>query len=164
MHRLRSIVTCPVLPFRSRRGRVHGPTAVPGRFGRRGNTESAATHRAMERLDIGELARRDYFRLSGGQTPACVDRPCTFEEGAADRVDEPSASLDFSNRARLIPIIAALVHATEGTEISVVLSTHDPDHTLALSADILLLHWGTDLWSRHARDVPTAPALAPSTE
>ena len=53
-------------------------------------------------------------------------------------MDEPTASLDFGNQALVLREIAGL--AADG--LTVILSTHDPDHAFAVGTDVALLHEG----------------------
>lgn len=55
-------------------------------------------------------------------------------------MDEPTASLDFGNEARVLGRIADL--ARVGSH-AVVLSTHDPDQAFALDAKVILMHEGS---------------------
>ena len=54
-------------------------------------------------------------------------------------MDEPTASLDFGNQARVLARIGAL--AKQG--IAVVLSTHDPGHAFVCATRVALMQRGT---------------------
>lgn len=53
-------------------------------------------------------------------------------------LDEPAASLDFGNQARVLAILAEL--AAEG--LAVVMTTHHPDHAHQIGTGILALREG----------------------
>jgi iron complex transport system ATP-binding protein len=53
-------------------------------------------------------------------------------------LDEPTASLDFGNQARVLERVLGL--ASRG--MGILLSTHNPDHALLCANRVLLLHAG----------------------
>ena len=69
-------------------------------------------------------------------------------------MDEPTASLDFGNQARVLGQIRRLSRAG----ITVILSTHDPDHAFLCADRVALLHEGRLL----ALGTPTA-TITPET-
>ena len=71
-------------------------------------------------------------------------------------MDEPTASLDFGNQALVLGEIAAL--AAGG--LTVVLSTHDPDHALAIGTQVALLHRGRIRASGQPEEVLTGALLS----
>ena len=56
-------------------------------------------------------------------------------------LDEPTASLDFGNRARVLAELDRL----RGSGLAIVFSTHEPDHALAHADRALLLADGRPL-------------------
>ena len=93
---------------------------------------------ALSRLGIGALAERDVTRLSGGQRQLVGIARALAQEAALIVMDEPTASLDFGNQARVLAEIRHL--AEEG--VSILLSTHDPDHAFALASRVALMKGG----------------------
>lgn len=53
-------------------------------------------------------------------------------------MDEPTASLDFGNQLRVLARVAALAKGG----MTVVLSTHDPDHAFHIADRVAMLHAG----------------------
>ncbi|WP_150495776.1 ABC transporter ATP-binding protein [Roseibium aquae] len=53
-------------------------------------------------------------------------------------IDETTASLDFGNQALVLTEVASL----SGDGLTVMLSTHDPDHALAIGTQVVLPHEG----------------------
>ncbi len=73
-------------------------------------------------------------------------------------MDEPTASLDFANRLAVLDRIAGL--AGPGSGRGVILSTHDPDQALGLSARVLAMSGGHLLADGKAADVLTPQLLS----
>jgi iron complex transport system ATP-binding protein len=53
-------------------------------------------------------------------------------------MDEPTASLDFGNQARVLVEVKRLKEQGFG----IILSTHDPDHAFAIGDRVILIHRG----------------------
>jgi iron complex transport system ATP-binding protein len=70
-------------------------------------------------------------------------------------MDEPTASLDFGNRARVL----AQIDALRASGVGIILSTHDPDQTFAHGTHVALLHGGRLLACGAPDEVVTATAL-----
>lgn len=69
-------------------------------------------------------------------------------------MDEPTASLDFGNQAR---VLARIVDLARAGGHAVILSTHDPDQAFALNARVILMHDGAIL-----ADGPPDAVLTPA--
>ena len=104
--------------------------------------DRAAARAALDRLGIADLADADYSRLSGGQRQMVMIARALAQEASALVMDEPTASLDFGNQARVLARIADLARAGGH---AVILSTHDPDQAFALEARVILMHDGAIL-------------------
>ena len=115
-----------------------GRTAHLGLFTQPGEADREAARTALARLHIDDLADADYTRLSGGQRQLVLIARALAQETSVLIMDEPTASLDFGNQTLVLQEIAGL--ATDG--LTVILSTHDPDHAFAVGTDAALLHEG----------------------
>jgi iron complex transport system ATP-binding protein len=93
---------------------------------------------ALDALEIGQLADRDVTRLSGGQRQLVLIARALAQESKLVVMDEPTASLDFGNQVRVMREIKRL--AARG--VGVILSTHDPDHALAVAHRVALMRDG----------------------
>ena len=111
---------------------------------------------AIERMGIGHLARRDYASLSGGERQMVLIARALAQQPRILVMDEPCASLDFGNQARLLEQILEL--AAQG--IAVVMTTHDPNHAFLLDGDVLCLGRGGLAASGRAREVLTAERMS----
>jgi iron complex transport system ATP-binding protein len=147
----------PPFPYRveevvmmGRTARIH-PLAAPSAADR------SATGAALARLGIGDLAGADYSRLSGGQRQMVMIARALAQEAPILVMDEPTASLDFGNQARVLARIADLAHAGGH---AVILSTHDPDQAFALNAHVILMHEGAILAEGPPEHVLTTDRLS----
>jgi iron complex transport system ATP-binding protein len=134
-----------------------GRTARIGAFAAPGTHDRAAARQALDRLGIGALADSDYSRLSGGQRQLVMIARALAQAAPVLIMDEPTASLDFGNQARVLGHIHELARAGDH---SVVLSTHDPDQAFALDASVVLMHEGRILASGRPDGVLTAAHLS----
>lgn len=132
----------PPFPFTALEIVLMGRTARLPPFGQPGRADRAAAHAALSRLGIGDLAARDYSRLSGGQRQLVLIARALAQETPLIVMDEPTASLDFGNQARVLAEVAALAGAARGEGRAVVLTTHDPDQAFALDAQVVLMKAG----------------------
>ena len=120
----------------------------------RGDEEVAEA--AIERMGIAHLSRRDYASLSGGERQMVLIARALAQEPRILVMDEPCASLDFGNQARLLEQVLDLA----GQGISIVMTTHDPNHAFLLDGDVLCLGRGGALTQGVAREVLTADRMS----
>ena len=118
-----------------------GRTAHLGLFSQPGRADHERVEVALAQLGIAELAGNDYSRLSGGQRQLVLLARALAGECAYMIMDEPTASLDYGNQALVLQRIRAL--AAGG--IGVVMSSHDPDHVLAVGDRAALMRDGAIL-------------------
>jgi iron complex transport system ATP-binding protein len=133
-----------------------GRTARLGLFVQPGERDREVARAALSRLGIADLAQADYTRLSGGQRQLVLIARALAQETPALVMDEPTASLDFGNQAIVLREIAAL--AKSG--LTIILSTHDPDHAFAIGTRVALLHEGNILCAGSPEKALTADALS----
>jgi len=92
----------------------------------------------LERCGLGEAARRDAARLSGGQQKRLALAMATVHRPRLLFLDEPAAALD--PRARRD--IRALIRELAGDGASIVLTSHDMEEVGLLADRVILLHAG----------------------
>jgi len=132
----------PPFPYEAIEIVLMGRTARLGAFAQPGTADRRVAESALERLGIADLAGRDYSRLSGGQRQLVLIARALAQEAPLLVMDEPTASLDFGNQARVLAEVAKLARNADTDERGVILSTHDPDQAFALGADVLLMRDG----------------------
>ena len=118
-----------------------GRTARLGAFASPGARDRQVAERALESLGITALAERRITEVSGGERQLALLARALAQEPRVLVMDEPTASLDFGNQVRVLERISALAK----TGISVVFSSHDPDHALLAAHRALLLGDGRAL-------------------
>jgi len=132
----------PPFPYRVEEVVLMGRTARMRLLTAPSAADKAAARAALARLGIGDLGGADYSRLSGGQRQMVMIARALAQEAPILVMDEPTASLDFGNQARVLARIADLARAGGH---AVILSTHDPDQAFALNARVILMHEGAIL-------------------
>jgi len=124
-----------------------------GLFRRRRRVDRERVEAAMERLRIGDLARRHLTELSGGQRQRVYVAQGIAQSHEILLLDEPLTGLDLVS-ARTIDTI---IHSERHRGCSVVLTTHDLDE--ARAADHVLLMRGRVLASGPPEEVLTQTNL-----
>ncbi len=126
-----------------------GTTSQTGAFSAPGKEQTALVEQALERLGISHLRDRGYGNLSGGERQLTLIARAIAQQAKILVMDEPSASLDYGNRIRVMQTVRGL--AREG--YCVIQSTHDPDQAYLYSDKILALHGGRVLAFGEPQDV-----------
>jgi len=133
-----------------------GTTAQLGSFSSPGKEHTALALNALERLGIADLAQRSYGNISGGERQLTLIARAIAQQAKILVMDEPSASLDFGNRIKVMQTVRSLIE--DG--YCVIQSTHDPEQAYMYSDNILALHSGKVLaWGKPAQTV-TAPVIS----
>ncbi|SFL92715.1 ABC transporter ATP-binding protein [Methylobacterium pseudosasicola] len=125
-------------PFTVREVVVMGRASRLGPFSAPGPADEAAAERALATLGIGHLSEKIYTEISGGERQLVLIARALSGEPRLLMMDEPTASLDFGNQARVLTQVRRLARAG----IAVMLSTHDPDHALLCADRVVALHDG----------------------
>ena len=118
-----------------------GTTAQTGTLSSPGKAQTELVDSALEALGISHLKDRSYGAISGGERQLVLIARAMAQQAKILVMDEPSASLDFGNRIRVMQTVQAL--AREG--YCVIQSTHDPDQAYLYSDRVLALYEGQAL-------------------
>ncbi|MFO1397284.1 MAG: ABC transporter ATP-binding protein [Burkholderiales bacterium] len=117
--------------------------------------DRAAAHAAMARVGIAGLAQRPVTEVPGGERQLALIARALAQDADLLALDEPTASLDFGNKLRVLREIERL--RAEGRTI--VFTTHDPEHALAHADRALLLARGAPLALAPVAEALTAASL-----
>ena len=115
-----------------------GTTAQLGRFTSPGKQQEELAEAAMERIGISHLRNRGCSNISGGERQLALIARAIAQQAKILVMDEPSASLDYGNKLRVMETVKGLTR--EG--YTVIQSTHDPDQAYLYSDKILALYGG----------------------
>ncbi len=96
----------------------------------------------LEMLDSAELAERNFLSLSGGQKQLVLIARALVSECQILILDEPASALDFKNQ-RLI--LTTLKRLSKEHGLTIVLTTHFPQHAVHL-ADLVLLMYAPETY------------------
>jgi iron complex transport system ATP-binding protein len=132
-----------------------GRTAHLGVFSTPGKHDRQVAEGALESLDIAHLADQPVTEISSGERQLALVARALAQEPKLLVLDEPTASLDFGNQVRVLQRIAALASAG----ISILFSSHDPDHAFLCARRALLLAEGRVLEIGAPRAVIRADTL-----
>jgi len=95
-------------------------------------------YEALERIGIEKLAHRTYTQISGGEQQLVLIARAIEQEARTIIMDEPTSALDYGNTVRVLSCVRQL--AREG--LSIVQSTHQPDHAFLYSDRTLVINHG----------------------
>lgn len=110
-------------------------------FDRPGRADHAAARAALASLGIEALAARSITEVSAGERQLVMLARALAQQAPMLVLDEPTASLDFGNRARVL----AEVDRLRAAGMTILFSTHEPDQALAHADRALLLARGRTL-------------------
>jgi iron complex transport system ATP-binding protein len=142
----------PSFPFAVRDVVLMGRAPHLGFFGFPGANDRALAGKALERVGILDLSDRPYTQLSGGERQLVLLARILVQNPEVILLDEPTAHLDVRNQVLTLQMVRAL--ARDG--MTMIMTTHDPNHALWLGGRAALL--------RHGRIVAVGPASEVMTE
>jgi iron complex transport system ATP-binding protein len=98
-----------------------GRTPYLAYFGTEGREDRLAAERALERLELRELAARSLGSLSGGELQRAVLARALAQEAPILLLDEPTTALDLGRQQQALE----LVHALRDGGLTIVTTMHD---------------------------------------
>jgi len=113
-----------------------GTTAHVGGTSSPGAKETKLAEDALERVGISHLKRRGYMQISGGERQLSLIARALAQQASLVIMDEPTANLDYGNQLRILIRVKELV---KSEKLTVIQSTHNPDHVFLFADKVLAL-------------------------
>ena len=135
---------------------VMGRTAHLGLFVQPGDEDFRIAREAMARLGIADLADRDSSRISGGQRQLAYVARALAQSAKIIVMDEPTASLDLANHARVLEMIKSMARSG----LSIIMATHEPENAFDSADQVIVLERGGALTSGPPQSVLSAELLS----
>ena len=133
-----------------------GTTAQLPRFSSPGKKQRELAEAAMERMGISHLRNRGCGNISGGERQLALIARAIAQQAKILVMDEPSASLDYGNKLRVMETVKSLT----ADDYTIIQSTHDPDQAYLYSDQILALYDGKILACGTPRDTVTSDLIS----
>ncbi len=129
----------PALPLSARDMVLLGRAGGIGLLRAPGRHDYAAVDAALARVEASDLAVRAFSSLSGGERQLVLMARALASDAEVLLLDEPTAAMDWHNQALILRLLAQLAEAG----ITIVLSTHAPQHAQEFASHALLV-FGAD--------------------
>jgi iron complex transport system ATP-binding protein len=127
-----------------------------GLFSFPGPRDIAIAKEAIETLGLAHLTDRRCSQISGGEAQLVVIARALAAEPSMLLLDEPTSHLDFKNQTVILNILEKLA---KEKKVAIIMTTHFPDHALAISQKALLLSKRTDSLVGNVDEVITEDTL-----
>ncbi|HYG54500.1 MAG TPA: ABC transporter ATP-binding protein [Burkholderiales bacterium] len=126
-----------------------GRTAHLGALATPGRRDREVAQGALEALGIAHLADKAVTDISGGERQLAIVARALAQDPGLLVMDEPTANLDFGNQVKVLEQVGRL----RQRNISILFSSHDPDHAFLAADRALLLGEGRALEIGPPREV-----------
>jgi iron complex transport system ATP-binding protein len=111
----------------------------------------------LQLMNVGHLTDRAFNSLSGGQRQLVMIAQALSSECEIMILDEPCSALDYKNQSIVIDTLRQL---NEDMNLTIVFSTHAPQHGLEVATHVLLMNDRTRYRHGKVEDVLTAENLS----
>ncbi len=109
----------------------------------------------LKLLGISHLSDKPYTHISGGERQLALIAMVLTQQPHILLLDEPTSHLDFGNQVRMLELVKRLSE----NGLTVVLTTHFPDHAFYLSSKVAIMHEKTIMAAGDCDDVITEENL-----
>jgi iron complex transport system ATP-binding protein len=107
-----------------------------GLFGSPSAEDYRIARRYLAMMKVAELEHRAFNELSGGQRQLVMIAQALSSECEIMILDEPCSSLDYRNQSIVIEMLRTL---NREMGLTIVFTTHAPQHGLEIATDVLLM-------------------------
>ena len=126
----------PPFPFKVRDVVAMGRVSHMGLFASPGRGDMDIAEDTLDTLGIASLGEAVYTEISGGERQLVLIARALAQQPKILVMDEPTSNLDYGNQLKVLAHISRIV-ADKG--ISVILTTHYPNHALLYATRVLAL-------------------------
>jgi iron complex transport system ATP-binding protein len=91
---------------------------------------------ALRTMNIEQLREKSYSEISGGERQLVLVARALAQQAELLVMDEPTSNLDFGNQIHVLEHIRTVVKTQH---VSVILTTHSPNHALAYASQVAIL-------------------------
>ncbi len=133
-----------------------GRTPHMGMLGAPSPRDRAIAEASLARVGMADFSDRVYSTLSGGELQLVLLARTLAQQPDLILLDEPTSHLDLGNQVLSLRVIGAL--AAEG--VTMVMTTHDPNHAFLLPGRALLMRPGGAIRIGSAAEILTEEALS----
>ena len=116
----------------------YGTTNTLAFYEHPGKEEMALVEKTAKKLNISHLLDKNLGEISGGELQIVLIACALIQNTEILLLDEPTSALDMKNQFLVLSILKEV--AKEGKTI--IFSSHNPNHALALDANVILLDKG----------------------
>ena len=116
---------------------VMGRASQIGLFRTPGTDDFRIARRILDRLGIADFAERIFTQLSGGERQMVMIARALASDCEILILDEPTSALDFSNQSLILETLARI---TTEDGLTLLMTTHVPQHAQSLVDQVLLMH------------------------
>ena len=127
-----------------------------GLFGAPSAIDYAVARKYLDIIGVRALEDRSFNRLSGGQRQLVLIAQALASECEVLVLDEPCSPLDYRNQEIVIDLLRSL---NRDYGLTIVFTTHAPQHALAMASEVLLMRDRTRYRHGPTEDVLTAENL-----
>jgi iron complex transport system ATP-binding protein len=128
-----------------------------GLFGAPRRLDYEIAQKYLDQMKVGHLRDRPFNELSGGQRQLVMIAQALSSECEILILDEPCSALDYKNQSIVIDTLRAL---NDGMGLTIVFSTHAPQHGLEVASHVLLMRDRKRYEHGRVDDVLTAANLS----
>jgi len=141
-----------IFPYRVIEVVVMGRAPFLGMSQRPGKSDYKIAHGALNFLNAGALAPKNFNQISGGERQMCLLARAVTQATSIMLLDEPTNHLDFNNQYHLLAAIKSLCHSRD---ISIMASMHDPNMAALFADDLILVKNGEIMARGSAKTIMT---------
>lgn len=125
-------------------------------YSRPGKRDVEIAEQSLQSVGIEHLKDAPVNRISGGECQLAMIARALTQEPSILILDEPTNHLDFGNQVKILHILDKLA---KERNISIIMSTHYPDHTFLLSCQAGIMKNGIVSLVGQAEEVVTEETL-----